>query len=280
MVSHIIQHATGREPLFIEEGDYLYFLWLLKEIGSQFSLKVFAFCLMTNHLHILLRQGEKNLPEAMHDLFMRYSFYFNSKYFRKGHLFGDSYHQSPCFNDYYLWSCSIYIHLNPVRAGIVHTHSQYRWSTWKLYMPGNNPKSFVDWKFILKILDKNLEEAKNRYQKMLKAALLYQGKDVREDKEEMGRFSLWIRDRARMIFEKKWEINPTASTPEGFLGEAELDRLLARLKTEDFDSKTKSKEAKRFAAEQLQARGYTAKEIAEYLNINQRTLYRYLKSIK
>ena len=136
----------------------------------------------------------------------------------------------------------------------------------------------MDWKFILKMLDNNLQEAKRRYQKMLKAALLYQGKDVREHKEEMGRFSLWIRDRARLIFGEKWKINPTGTTPEGFLSEAELDRLLVRLEAEDFDSKMKSKEARRFAVEQLQARGYTVKEIAEYLNMSQRTVYRSLKT--
>jgi len=70
--------------LFIEEGDYLRFLYLLKNASQKFSLDIFCFALLSNHLHILLRINQENLSEAMKNVFERYADYFNVKYKRKG----------------------------------------------------------------------------------------------------------------------------------------------------------------------------------------------------
>ena len=61
MVSHITQRAAGKEPLFLENGDYLFMLALLKEIANNYTLRIYAFCLMQNHIHILLSPEEANL---------------------------------------------------------------------------------------------------------------------------------------------------------------------------------------------------------------------------
>ena len=89
-------------------------LGLLKEISGKHALTVLSFCLMPNHVHLLLKTGEKNLDQAMRDLFSRYATWFNRKYERKGHLFGGPYRQAVCLDDAYLLAVSIYIHLNPV----------------------------------------------------------------------------------------------------------------------------------------------------------------------
>ena len=74
---------------------------------------------MPNHVHFLLRQNEANLHEAMRDLFSRYARRHNKKYERKGHLFGGRYRQAVCLDESYFLAVSLYIHLNPVRAGLV-----------------------------------------------------------------------------------------------------------------------------------------------------------------
>ena len=66
MVSHITQRAAGKEPLFLENGDYLFMLGLLKEIANNHTLRIYAFCLMPNHIHILLSPEEENLYDAMY----------------------------------------------------------------------------------------------------------------------------------------------------------------------------------------------------------------------
>ncbi len=96
MVSHITQRAAGKEPLFLEDGDYLTMLGLLKEIANKCILRIYAFCLMPNHIHLLLSPEEKNLYDAMRDLFSRYAMKFNRKYERKGHLFAGPYRQAVC----------------------------------------------------------------------------------------------------------------------------------------------------------------------------------------
>ncbi|MFH1993978.1 MAG: transposase [Pseudomonadota bacterium] len=68
IVSHITQRAAGKEPLFLEETDYLIMLGLMKEIAQNYELNIFAFCLMPNHVHLLLSPTESNLYDAMRDL--------------------------------------------------------------------------------------------------------------------------------------------------------------------------------------------------------------------
>ena len=114
LISHITQRAAGREPLFIEDNDYLFLLWLLKEVSEVHNIEFLAFCLMPNHIHLLLRPREQNLYDAMRDLFSRYATRFNKKYERKGHLFGGPYRQAICLEDAYLLAASLYIHKNPV----------------------------------------------------------------------------------------------------------------------------------------------------------------------
>ena len=68
VVSHITQRAAGKEPLFMENSDYLFMIGCLKRIADNYSLRVYAFCLMPNHVHLLLSPTESNLYDAMRDL--------------------------------------------------------------------------------------------------------------------------------------------------------------------------------------------------------------------
>jgi len=162
IVSHITQRAAGKEPSFLEDDDYLHMLGLLKEISEKQSLTVLSFCLMPNHVHLLLKTGEKNLDQAMRNLFSRYATWFNRKYERKGHLFGGPYRQAVCFDDAYLLAVSIYIHLNPVRARLEEDPAKYRWSSVKLYCRNDASAAFVKPDFILKLLSDDISESKQR----------------------------------------------------------------------------------------------------------------------
>ena len=85
LVSHVTQRAAGREPLFIEDDDYMYMIWLLKEVLGEHDVEVYAFCLMPTHMHLLFRPEGENLYDATRDLFSRYAMRFNRRYERKGH---------------------------------------------------------------------------------------------------------------------------------------------------------------------------------------------------
>ncbi len=278
LVSHITQRAPGKAPLFIEDGDYLYMLKLIKEEVAEYNLFVLAFVLMTNHIHLLIRQNEKNLSTALQILFARYAVYFNKKYNRKGHVFCGRFRQAACFNDYYLLAASIYIHLNPVRAHIVEDYKHYRWSSWRLYCQKITAPTFVNWKFILKMLNKDFSLSRKRYRELLDESMNYRGKDAMEEKRAIGIFSIWLKKRFPEHFKVADGSTYKELLPDGYADDRELDRIIENLKMKKRLRSPGDIKARRFAIEQLKARGFDQTEIADYLSLSRATIYRILKS--
>ena len=167
VTSHITQRASGTDRLFHEEDDYLEMLARLKQTIPRHGIKLISFVLMPNHVHLLLEQSEKNLHEAMRVLFSGYGRRHNKKYERKGHLFGGRYRQAVCLDETYFIAVSLYIHLNPVRAGLVLQPGDYRWSSCRLFTDSEAGESFVSPHRILALLSDNSSEAKGIYREML-----------------------------------------------------------------------------------------------------------------
>ena len=279
MVSHITQRAAGKEPLFLENGDYLFMLWLLKEIANNYTLRIYAFCLMQNHIHILLSPEEENLYDAMRDLFSRYAMKFNRKYERKGHLFGGPYRQAVCLDDSYLLAASLYIHMNPVRAGLVLDPQGYRWSSCRLYYESNAPKSFVDPDFILRLLSENKNEKKVKYRLLLKQSSDLKTAHVLEQEDAIERFQSKLASMFPSIFKTVDKKRRLAR----FLGidmpaMEELEKQIEIVEKEHNSSSPESKKAKKYLIEQLISRGYKRSEIAERLGVSRKTVYNILKA--
>jgi putative transposase len=279
VVSHITQRAAGKERLFLEDKDHLFMLWLLKEIARNYSLTMYAFCLMPNHVHLLLNPREENLDDAMRDLFSRYARMFNRKYERKGHLFGGPYRQAVCLDDIYLLTASLYIHLNPVRAGLVNDPLSYRWSSCGLYTEADAPKAFVTPDFILDLLSGDKSEKRQRYRHLLEDSGELNIEEVMEEKDAIERFrralSSKVPSLSQWIAKKK-----QVSSPSGIdiLDMDELERQIKAMKKTRFANKPESIKAKKFLIEQLISRGYKRGEIAERLGIYRKTVYNILKS--
>jgi putative transposase len=279
LVSHITQRAAGKEPLFLENADYLFMLGLIKEISHQHSLKMYAFCLMPNHVHLLFSPKEDNLYDAMRDLFSRYAMKFNRKYERKGHLFAGPYRQSVCMDDGYLLAASLYIHLNPVKAGLAKTSQNYRWSSCGLYYRDDAPKSFVDPGFVLGLLTGSDLESKKEYRLLLTKGRKVEMDKVFEQKDAIGGFQSKLAAMFPSLFryvDKKSRIAKTLGIE--LLGIDELENLIESMKKGDFHNKPESRNAKKYLIEQLIARGYKRAEIAERLRVSRKTIYNILKS--
>ncbi len=272
LISHITQRASGKEPLFLEEADYLYMLKLLKETSQEFRLRLFAFVLMTNHLHLLFQLTHKNLAEAMQHLFMRYAIYFNQKYERKGHLFGGAYRQAICLDGSYLLASSIYIHLNPVKAGIVQHYSHYRWSTWRLYCRQINKPTFVDYEIILKMLDGDLHKARKLYSRKLKQATEIKTSGIYKNEQAVHQFREHLRTRFPDFFKSTSE-----ETSEKYVTDEELEYLLSSLKAKKRLRTPSEKKARKFLIEQLLSRGFSKQEIAKKLSISRQALHKNLR---
>ncbi|MBU0567715.1 transposase [bacterium] len=267
-ICHITQRATGREPLFLEEGDYLYMLHLLKEKAEKFNFTVFCYSLMPNHLHLLIRLSGDNLSMAMKQLYGEYATGFNKKYQRKGHVFGAPFRQALCFDESYFLAASTYIHLNPVRANLIEDPGKYRWSSCKLYVEDFSKKTFVDYKFILRILSNDPSVAQKIYKEMLSKAVRIKVQEIWED--PMGLVSF----RNKLM---RFLLRVVKGKSKNFLDEQELEGAIAELKMKGRLRSPQTLEARKFLIEQLQARGYTVKMVAEKLTISRQSIYHTLK---
>ena len=279
LVSHITQRAAGEAPLFLEDSDYLFMLSNLKDVSQKRSLDIYAFCLMPNHIHILLRPRETGLHEAMRDLFARYAMVFNRKYERKGHLFGGPYRQAVCLDDSYLLAASLYIHMNPARAGLVTDPRDYRWSSVKLYSDLDAPSSFVKPSFVLGLLAKERKKQIETYSQLLDRSVKIDPGDVLEKTDVVSRFcKVLVRDFPSVFSRIRKKKQIAHLTGLELLDDEEIEQAIQNMR----DRKTKispdEKKARRFLVEQLIARGYKRKEIAEKLGVSVKTVYNILKA--
>ncbi len=129
---HIITRGINRQLLFEEDQDYHQYLKALERYSSETGVRVCAFCLMENHVHLLVHGESAQVTLLMKKLGVYYSGYFNEKYERVGHLFQDRYISEPVESESYLFTVFRYILRNPEKAGICPA-SEYRWSSYNLY---------------------------------------------------------------------------------------------------------------------------------------------------
>jgi putative transposase len=278
LISHITQRAAGKEHLFIQDDNYLFMLGLLKESTEKFNLSYYALCLMPNHVHLLVKPREKNLSDAMRSIFSRYAASFNRRFERRGHLFGGPYRQSVCLDDTYLLTASVYIHLNPVRAGICEDAGYYRWSSSSLYCRNNTVDSFVDPGPVLGLVNQDQAKARARYKQILSKAHGVEPENALENQGAIEKFCIRLAEIFPALFKRlggksveKESVRPS------LLELTELERRLNEMNGTRART-LENRKARKYIVEQLLARGYKKTEIAEKLGISLRNVYYILKS--
>ena len=128
---HVIQRGVNRVACFRTETDYLVYLSNLRQLSAKHGCEVHAYCLMTNHVHLLLTPGEAGSCTAlMRDLGRRYVPYFNWRHERTGTLWEGRFRACLVESARYTLACYRYIELNPVRAGMVNHPDAYLWSSY------------------------------------------------------------------------------------------------------------------------------------------------------
>ncbi len=129
-VYHVTSRGNRREHIFLSARDRCVFLKKLDDTLEKFSFVCYAYCLMGNHYHLLLRTPRPNLARGMHYLNASYTNWFKVKHSLVGVVFQGRYKAILVDEDVYAKTLAAYIHLNPVRAGIVHDVSRYPWSSY------------------------------------------------------------------------------------------------------------------------------------------------------
>ena len=133
-VYHVVVRGVGRQLIFEDEADRKRFLDMVGRQRGKTGCEVLAWCLMENHVHLLLRAGMEEVSAFMQGLSIGYSKYFNRKYGRTGHLFQGRFASEAVDADEYLVAVVCYIHRNPVNAGFVKACGDYRWSSYNAYV--------------------------------------------------------------------------------------------------------------------------------------------------
>jgi len=131
---HVTARGNELRDIFETRGDIERFLTYLETSVTRYGVLLHSYCLMTNHYHLLLETTKGNLSEVMQHLNGAYTHYFNSKRNRVGHLFQGRYKAILIEADKYLVELSRYIHLNPVRVGMLARPEEYPWSSYRDYI--------------------------------------------------------------------------------------------------------------------------------------------------
>lgn len=166
-VYHITARGDGRDAIFLEDRDRPLFLALLGHTVERFAWRCHAYCLMTNHYHLLIETPEPNLARGMRHLNGVYTQRFNRRHARVGHVFQGRYKAIVVQKDTHLLELCRYVVLNPVRAGMCTRAGQWRWSSYRATAgPGSCPPWLtVEW--LLAQFARNRQRAVRAYRRFV-----------------------------------------------------------------------------------------------------------------
>jgi REP element-mobilizing transposase RayT len=148
-VHHVMIRGVNRQNIFEDEADHKQFRKILFSYKRVSGFKLFAYCLMGNHAHLLLKIGEEPLGSVMKRIEVSYVSWYNRKYERSGHLFQDRFKSEPIEQENHLLSAVRYIHQNPMKAGLCDKAEKYAWSSYLAYIGGNTHRDETDIEEIL-----------------------------------------------------------------------------------------------------------------------------------
>lgn len=163
-IYHIIWRGANRQEIFHDDGDCIKFLDIIEKYKKTAEMGVYGWCLMSNHVHLLLKEGNEDISITMKRIGISFAWYYNWKYRTTGHLFQDRFISENVEDTKYLLTVIRYIHQNPMEAGIVSRVDKWRWSSSLCYYDKNyHPRNLLDKDFILMMFSTDLTTAKERF---------------------------------------------------------------------------------------------------------------------
>lgn len=154
-VYHVILRGNAKQDIFLDNQDFSKFIKEICNTKEKYQYELYVYCLMTNHVHLILYDKNDNLSKALQSLTVSYSSYWNKKYERVGHLFQNRFLSKNVETAEYLKNVCRYIHQNPEKAGITKMEN-YHWSSYQEYI---NEAKIIDKKQILLLFQNDETEA-------------------------------------------------------------------------------------------------------------------------
>ena len=175
---HIVQRGNNRDAIFFDENDYSAYLGWLKEALKRYDCHLHAYVLMTNHVHLLVTPpAEESISRMVQYVGRKYVPYINHQYKRTGTLWEGRYKSSLIQEEPYLLACMRYIELNPVRAGMLITAYDYRWSSYHFNATGQDDELLTEHQLYLSLgIDKS-----SRRQAYRRLFMAHMADDVTEE---------------------------------------------------------------------------------------------------
>lgn len=180
---HIFNRGINKQPIFLSEADYQFFLKKLYLLKAKYDHSIYAYCLMPNHFHISIQTRKIPISKIMSSLATSYSMYFNRTYQHFGPVFQNRFKSILIENDPYFLKLSQYIYLNPVKAGLVSDPKDYQYCSIKEAL-GLEPRRFLD-DDIIRLIGET-KTSQKEYEKFIYAGISQDFEEIEKlfDKEE------------------------------------------------------------------------------------------------
>ena len=153
-VYHVIVKGIDDQDIFYDDQDRRYFLKQILNLKKEINYDVYSYCLMTNHIHMVIKSEAKVLSKIMQSLMIRYVYYFNSRYERSGPLVQNRFKSKCVENQKYFLEVCRYIHRNPEKAGMAKTQN-YKWSSYQEYL---GEEKIINKKVLLHYFNNDISE--------------------------------------------------------------------------------------------------------------------------
>ena len=150
-IYHIMLRGINHQQIFEDDEDYRMFLRVIHSCKKVSKFKVIAYCLMGNHVHLMIKEGEESLEQIFKRVGVRFVIWYNLKYQRTGHLFQDRFRSEAVEDFRYLNTVIVYIHQNPIKAGLCKKLEEYRYSSYVEYL---KQPYLVDMDYVNGLVDK------------------------------------------------------------------------------------------------------------------------------
>ena len=162
-VYHVTSRGNAREVIYSGDGDRTKFLEILSGVVERYGFIIHAYCLMSNHYHLLVETPEGNLSRGMRQLNGVYTQWFNWSHKRVGHVLQGRYKAILVDKDEYLMELSRYLVLNPVRAGVVSRPEEWRWSSYRCMIGLDREPEYLCTEWLLSEFSGDTKRARDRY---------------------------------------------------------------------------------------------------------------------
>jgi putative transposase len=166
-IYHVMWRGANRQEIFHDDEDCRKFLDITRRYKLRSEMKIYAWCLMNNHVHFLVKEGSEALSTTMKRIGVSFVWYYNQKYDTSGHLFQDRFKSESVESRKSIFSVARYIHQNPIKAGMVGAVEEWKWSSFLGYMGiqniQNEPRGLLDQDFILQMLSEDTDIARKKF---------------------------------------------------------------------------------------------------------------------